>query len=167
MSRLTRIFFIGVAATVLSCSFYHQPFSKPGRPAAERNIILLISDGAGFNTFESGNYFQFGEKMPELYRDFSVRIASKTDMLNFVDKTINGPLKLGSSDSVCPGCTLSQDCSCDYDKWYAKPQGYDPMKMWTSFNYVKEGDNYLAFTDSAAAATAINIGKKPPGGAWE
>jgi alkaline phosphatase len=61
---------------------------------------------------------------------------------------------------VCPGCKWSQDCWCNYDRWYAKSQGYDPTKMWTSFYYAKESDNYLAFTDSAAAATAINTGKK-------
>jgi alkaline phosphatase len=160
MAKLSRILFIGVAVTLLICSFYHQAFSKPGRRAAAKIIILLISDGAGFNTFEAGNDYQFGEKMPELYKDFSVKIASKTDMLNFVDKTTNKPIELNSSDSVCPGCKWSRDCSCDYTKWYVKPQGYDPIKMWKSFNYGKEGDNYLAFTDSAAAATAIFIGKK-------
>ncbi len=160
MPKLSRIFFIGVVAAVLSCSSSHQAFLKPGRPAAAKNVILLISDGAGFNTFEAGNYYQFGEKMPGLYRNFSVKIASKTDMLNFVDKTTNDPVALDSSDLVCPGCKFSQDCSCDYSKWYVKPQGYDPLKMWKSFNYVKEGDNYLAFTGSAAAATAIYIGEK-------
>lgn len=160
MSKWSRIFFIGFAATVLSCNFSHQTSSKSGRPPAAKNIILLISDGAGFNTFEAGNYYQFGKKMPELYKDFSVRMASKTDMLNFVDKTTNKPIELDSTDSVCPECKLSRDCSCDYTKWYVKSQGYNPIKMWKSFNYGKEGDKYLAFTDSAAAATAIYTGKK-------
>jgi alkaline phosphatase len=160
MSKLSRIFFIGITAMVLSCSFYHQAVSKPTHPKAAKNVILLISDGAGFNTFEAGNYYQFGEKMPELYRDFSIKIASKTDMLNFVDKTTNNPIELSSSDLVCPECKLSQDCSCDYSKWSVKFQGYDPLKMWESFNYAKEDDNYLAFTGSAAAATALYTGEK-------
>jgi alkaline phosphatase len=160
MSMLSRIFFIGITATVFSCSFHHPSFSKPNQPKAAKNVILLISDGAGFNTFEAGNYYQFGEKMPELYRDFSVKIASKTDMLNFIDKTTNEPVELDSSYLVCPGCKIFQDCSCDYSKWYSKPQGYDPLKMWKSFNYVKEDDNYLVFTGSAAAATALYTGEK-------
>jgi alkaline phosphatase len=160
MAKLSRIFFIGVALTILSRSFSHQSALKHGRSIAAKNIILLISDGAGFNTFEAGNYYQFGQKMPELYRDFSIRIASKTEMLNFVDKTTNESIERHSSDWVCPECKLSQVCLCDYAKWFVKPQGYDPINMWESFNYVKEDDNYLAFTDSAAAATAITTGEK-------
>lgn len=160
MSILGRIFFIGITLTLLSCSFFNQPIAKPIQPTAAKNVILLISDGAGFNTFEAGNYYQFGEKMPEFYRDFSVKIASKTDMLNFVDKATNNPIELNSSDLVCPECKFYQDCSCDYSKWYSKPQGYDPLKMWKSFNYVKEDDNYLAFTGSGAGATALYTGKK-------
>jgi alkaline phosphatase len=160
MSILNKIFFIGITATILSFSFLHQASSKPGHPKAAKNVILLISDGAGFNTFEAGNYYQFGKKMPELYRDFSVKIASKTDMLNFVDKKTNHPIEINSSILVCPGCKFSQDCSCDYSKWYAKPQGYDPVQMWKSFNYLKENDNCQAFTESAAAATALFTGEK-------
>jgi alkaline phosphatase len=160
MSNLSRIFFIGFAATVLSLSVYHQAISKPSPPATAQNIILLISDGAGFNTFEAGNSFQFGEKMPELYKDFSVKIASKTDMLNFVDKTTNDPVELDASDLVCPGCKFNQDCSCDYSQWHVKPQGYNSLNMWKSFNYIKEDDNYLGFTGSAAAATALYTGVK-------
>lgn len=160
MSKIYRIFLIGITAMALSCSSYLQAIIKSSQPAAAKNVILLISDGAGFNTFEAGNYYQFGERMPELYRDFPVKIASKTDMLNFVDRTTNDPIELDSSDLVCPECRFYSDCTCDYAKWYVKPQGYDPLKMWESFNYVREDDNYLAFTESAAAATAFYTGEK-------
>jgi len=151
--------FAGFAIIVLSCIFYNPALSKPIYPEAVKNVILMISDGAGFNAFEAGNYYQFGEKMPELYRDFPIKIASKTDMLNFIDK--NGdPVELDSSSLVCPGCKYSEICTCDYSKWSATPQGYNPIEMWKYFNYVKEDDNYLAFTGSAAAATALYSGEK-------
>jgi alkaline phosphatase len=164
MSKFSKIFFIGITVTMMSCSFHHQVFSKsnskPSHQKAAKNVILLISDGAGFNTFEAGNYYQFGEKMPELYSDFSVKIASKTDMLNFMDKMTNHPIRIGSTELVCPGCKFFQDCSCDFSKWYAKPQGYDPVQMWTPLSYLKENDNYQTVTESAAAATALFAGEK-------
>ena len=159
MSNRDKKVYLGFAIIVLSCIFYHPAFSKPVYPKAVKNVILMISDGAGFNTFEAGNYYQFGEKMPEVYRDFTIKIASKTDMLNFIDK--NGdPVEMDSSILVCPGCKYSEICTCDYSKWSAKPQGYNPIEMWKYFNYVKEDDNFLAFTGSAAAATALYSGEK-------
>jgi len=88
MSNRDKKVYLGFAIIVLSCIFYHPAFSKPVYPKAVKNVILMISDGAGFNTFEAGNYYQFGEKMPEVYRDFTIKIASKTDMLNFIDKKL-------------------------------------------------------------------------------
>jgi len=159
MSNWVKKVFVGGAILILSCISYHPAFPKSHHPEAAKNVILLISDGAGFNAFEAGNYYQFGEKMPELYRDFPIKIASKTDMLNFIDK--NGDtVKLESSGSVCPGCKYFHNCTCDYSKWSTAPQGYNPVEMWKDFNYIKEGDNYLAYTGSAAAATALYTGKK-------
>lgn len=45
------------------------------------------------------------------------------------------------------------------------PQGYDAGQMWSDFNYTKGNDDYTAFTDSAAAATAMYAGKKTYQGA--
>ena len=101
--------FAGFAIIVLSCIFCHPAFSTPDYPKPVKNIILMISDGAGFNAFEVGNYYQFGEKMPELYRDFTIKIASKTDMLNFIDKK-GDPVEMDSSRLVCPGCKYSEIC---------------------------------------------------------
>jgi alkaline phosphatase len=150
---------VGVALIVLSCISYDPAFPKSHHPEAAKNVILLISDGAGFNAFEAANYYQFGEKTPELYRDFPIKIASKTNMLNFIDKNGN-PVKLESSSLVCPGCKYFQNCTCDYSKWSTAPQGYNPTEMWKYFNYGKEDDNFLAFTGSAAAATALYTGEK-------
>jgi alkaline phosphatase len=151
--------FAGFAIILMGCILYNPAFSTPNDPEAVKNVILMISDGAGFNAFEACNYYQFGEKMPELYRDFPIKLASKTDMLNFIDK--NGdPMELDSSSLVCPGCKYSEDCICDYSQWSAIPQGYNPIEMWQYFNYIKEDDNYLAFTGSAAAATALYSGEK-------
>lgn len=45
------------------------------------------------------------------------------------------------------------------------PQGYDEEAMWSDFNYTKGNNDYTAFTDSAAAATAMYSGEKTYGGA--
>lgn len=95
------------------------PISDNGQAA--KNIILMISDGAGFNTFDACSYYQKGKLGMQIYDGFAVQIACTTYM--------HTPAGL--------------------------PQGYDPQAMWNDFNYVN-----TIFTDSAAAATAMNSGVK-------
>lgn len=95
-----------------------------------RNIILMISDGAGFNSYEAASYYQYGQLGMQVYDTFPVHYGCTTYMLN--------------SGGV--------------------PQGYDPDLMWSDFNYAKGNNNYTIFTDSAAAATALNTGVKTTNG---
>ena len=101
-----------------------------------RNIILMISDGAGFNAFEAGNSYREGKRRASELEDFEVRMAATTYMA--------GGYRLIGRE-VVP---------------YALEQGYDPHRMWQDFNYVKGGNDYSVFTDSAASATAMYTGQK-------
>jgi alkaline phosphatase len=96
----------------------------------------MISDGAGFNAFEAGNAYREGKRRASELEDFEVRIASTTYM--------KGDYRIVDG-KVMP---------------FAVEQGYDPDRMWRDFNYVKGGNDYSAFTDSAAAATALLTGEK-------
>jgi alkaline phosphatase len=53
---------------------------KTGPPPA-RNIILMISDGAGFNAFDACSYYQYGRLGKQAYDRFPVRLACTTFML--------------------------------------------------------------------------------------
>ncbi len=73
-----------------------------------------------------------------------------------------GCLPYDNDDFVFFGCTtfmLGAD---------GMPQGYDPARMWSRFNYHRgstRSDYGRSFTDSAAAATALNTGRKTIKGA--
>ncbi len=47
-----------------------------------KNIILMISDGAGFNIFNCANYYQYGRLGQQVYDGFPVKLAATTYMLN-------------------------------------------------------------------------------------
>lgn len=55
------------------------PAETPGAP---RNIILMITDGAGFNAFHACSYYQHGQLGHQVYDGFPVRLACTTYMLN-------------------------------------------------------------------------------------
>ncbi len=116
-----------------------------------KNIVLMISDGAGFNTFHAASYFEHGQLGKQPYDRFPVQLACTTDMLNFVDAG-GQPLRAPRDGSV-PGEAAG-----------ARPQLYDPHAMWNDFTYVMGRNDYLAFTDSAAAATALYTGWKTTDG---
>jgi alkaline phosphatase len=95
-------------------------------PPPAKNIILMVSDGAGYNAFDACSYYQYGQLGMQVYDEFPVRLACTHYMQND-DGTM---------------------------------QSYDPAQMWSDFNYVKGDNDYKVFTDSAAAATALNSGLK-------
>ncbi|HPS56141.1 MAG TPA: alkaline phosphatase, partial [Sedimentisphaerales bacterium] len=47
-----------------------------------KNVILMISDGTGFNAFEAASYYQYGQLGQQVYDSFPVKIACTTYMLN-------------------------------------------------------------------------------------
>jgi alkaline phosphatase len=112
-----------------------SPSSRESAAGAQ-NVILMISDGAGFNAFEAGNAYREGKRRASELEDFEVRIASTTYM--------KGDYRIVEG-RVVP---------------YPVEQGYDPERMWRDFNYVKGDNDYGVFTDSAAAATALLTGEK-------
>ena len=94
-----------------------------------KHIILMISDGGGFNQFYSASYYRHGQIGKEVYDKFPVKLACTTYMLN------------------------------QNRKEQTTEQGYDPVRMWTDFNYMNQKNDYKAYTCSAAAMTAIVTGQ--------
>lgn len=77
-ARFRRLRFLLLAAATALCLL--PAGTASAQPA--RNVILFISDGAGFNQFHCASYFRHGELGHEAYDDFEVRLACSTWMLN-------------------------------------------------------------------------------------
>ncbi len=83
------------------------------RPAPEprpRNVIVMISDGCGYNHVDAAGLYTHGQRGREVFEQFPVRLAMKTDSL------------------VNRGTGEQPD-------W--QPHGYDPAAAWREFDYVK------------------------------
>lgn len=103
----------------------------PCQAPAAKNVILMISDGQGFNGWEAAKFHE-------------------------------GGLPYDNDNFVFFGCTTFM-LNADH-----VPQGYSPARMWSQFNYHRgsaKSDYARSFTDSAAAATALNTGRKTLKGA--
>ncbi len=115
-----------------------------------RNVILMISDGIGFNGWEAARYYQGG--LP--YDNQGFQFYGMTTYMRNVQDRAGNPVNAYKTDSA------GQD-------WVGVDQGYDPARMWTDFNYHrgKNKGDYSRFTGSAAAATAMHTGCKTYRGA--
>ena len=108
--------------------------------AAPKNVILMISDGASWGTWDAGNYYTYGSNAASVYSDFTVKLGMTTT-----------PLNTSSTPTMNTTSMVS----------------YDPSKAWsTAATGVAAtpfaGYDYIAknYTDSAAAGTAIASGQK-------
>jgi alkaline phosphatase len=109
---------------------------------AAKNVIIMISDGAGYNSWLAASMYQ-GKVGKQVYdRPGWVKVSSATYPLN---------------RSTKPTGNLEQDKSVVYDPfkaWDATRIGTKPSEC-TGYAYLKDTP-----TDSAAAATAMATGRK-------
>ena len=116
--------------------------------AQAKNVILLITDGAGMETWNAASFYEFGTLGRQAYDAFDVKLFMATHPLN----TSNTP-------------TMTEEAEVEFD----------PAALWASdaSDAVFEGslNNYPAYfsgydyaqnfyTDSAAAGTALATGQK-------
>lgn len=114
-----------------------------GMPVAEaapaKNVILFISDGASWGTWDMASYWEYGQKGMQPYDSFPVKLGMTTYPLN----TSSTP-------------TFDNEAKVSYD----------PAKAWDTTSI--SGSNYFAgygyikqnYPDSAAAGSAIATGRK-------
>ncbi len=81
--------------------------------AATKNVILMISDGCGYNQILATDLYQYGSPGTQSYEKFPVRYAVST----YPGSTSHAPLGRGAK----------ADC------------GYDPKLAWSEFDYVRHG----------------------------
>ncbi|MEL6424952.1 MAG: alkaline phosphatase, partial [Pseudomonadota bacterium] len=124
-----------------------------------KNVILMVSDGIGFNGWLAADYYQglMGQQSYQVTRpDGTEPVVYGLDhhALNLVDG-IGRLLPSGEDVRLAAG---------------ALAQGYDPSTRWTRFentmrnDFDPVGERYTSYTDSAAAGTALMTGRKTSNG---
>ncbi|MEM6412578.1 MAG: alkaline phosphatase [Pseudomonadota bacterium] len=124
-------------------------------PVPPKNVVLMVSDGIGFNGWLAADYYQglAGEQSYQVTRPDGTRpyvYGLAHSALNLVDEDGN-VLPRGSDVADASG---------------AVEQGYDPTTRWKKFenamanDFSPVGKSYTSYTDSAAAGTALMSGRK-------
>ena len=149
-----------------ACSQVPQPTPVASAPVAAqneapqvKNVIILISDGIGFNGWLAADYYQglAGQQSYQVTRPDGTQpvvYGMAHSALNLVDA--DGNLLPSAAD---PALAAS-----------AVEQGYDPETRWDRFDNTFLGDfepvgkSYTSYTDSAAAGTALLAGQKTANG---
>ncbi len=168
------IAFAGAALTLASCQTPANTYSADATSRAEspapalaesaqkagaKNVIILISDGIGFNGWLAADYYQgkAGQQSYQITRPDGTQpvvYGMAHSSLNLVDEEGN-ILRSGSDVELAQG---------------AVEQGYDPRTRWDKFENAFVGDfapvekSYTTYTDSAAAGTALMTGRKTANG---
>ena len=142
---------VALATVVTTPATAEEPTAK--------NVILMISDGAGFNGWLATGYYQgsAGEQAYQVERPDGTKpvvLGLTHSALNLIDERGN-PLPSGADPAEASG---------------AVKQGYDPRTRWSRFegafvnDYAPVGERYTSYTDSAAAGTALITGRKTANG---
>ncbi len=138
--RLFLSWVVGTAALLAAAGFGHSLATA----AQVRNVILMISDGAGYNTWIATSMYQ-GKW--DAARGSSSQVYDQPGWIHAACSTYPLSTKKGSVGNG------EQDAAVVYD----------PAKAWnrqTGYQWLTSG-----YTDSAAAATALATGQKTCNGA--
>ena len=119
-----------------------------------RNVILMISDGCGFNGWLAADYYE-GRAGTQPYQ-----VVRPDGTRPYVGASAHYALRLFGPDGEV----------LDNDQWDAargvEEQGYHPRDRWTRLEGASYNDfgevaiPYTSYTDSGAAGTALHTGRK-------
>lgn len=132
---------------------------EPPHERGAKNIILMVSDGIGFNGWLATDYYQglAGQQSYQVTRPDGtepVLYGMTHDALNLIDASGN----IITSIEDLPNAVGAIE------------QGYDPATRWDRFEgaFLNDFDpmnaRYTSYTDSAAAGTALMTGRKTSNG---
>lgn len=128
--------------------------------AKVKNVIVLISDGCGYNCFQAASYYQYGKIGEQVYEKFPFKVGVSTYEFEYLDYVPAADPTWGPN-------------------WYKESgkyilKGYDTNQFWNDFNYpiwidASLNNPYTGWyvnnnTDSASAATAMATGFKTKDG---
>ena len=109
-------------------------------PAPVKNVILMISDGASWGTWDLASYWEYGALGQQPYDSFPVKLGMTTYPLN---------------TSTSPTNTGTPQISYDPDQAWSTSAPTNPANFFAGYEYIKQD-----YTDSAAAGTALATGVK-------
>ncbi len=118
MKKNPRLFAPVILFTILSLNFIA---GKSGHDVP-KNMILLISDGCGFNTVDAASYYQYGATGKQVYEQFPVRLAMSTHL---IDQPPYNPaaawsdfdyVKIKPTDSAASGTAIATGVKTKYTR---------------------------------------------------
>ncbi|RJL03355.1 alkaline phosphatase [Paracoccus aestuarii] len=124
--------------------------TAPAMAQEARNVILMITDGAGIETFRAASYFRHGATGHEVYDDFEVQTFIATH-----------PLNTSSTPTLSDDGRVEFDVADLFDDAESGEDGGHQGNL-TSYPGFFAGYDYARrdYTDSAAAGTALASGQK-------
>ena len=154
-SQFYKLAALATSLLVFSCSDGSNEIEGSTQSSGPKNVILMISDGIGFNGWFATDYYQglVGKQSYQLKRPDGTSpsvYGLAHSALNVVDEQGN-ILPRNSDPKLIAG---------------AVAQGYDPRTRWQRFenamlnDFSPVGQSYTSYTDSAAAGTALMSGRK-------
>lgn len=158
LQKLLKISILAASTSfILACNGTAQSSSTAvlETKSQPKNVILMVSDGIGFNGWLAADYYQglAGKQSYQVTRPDGTKpkvYGLDHSALNLVDEN-GAPMGKGADVSTVAG---------------AMPQGYDPNSRWEAFENAMLNDfkpvdqTYTSYTDSAAAGTALMSGRK-------
>lgn len=147
MKKLTQFTLSTIAVLTLSTTVAAQQNVQDTKNPA-KNVILLISDGAGMETWNAASYYRHGALGREVYDKFDIKLFASTHPLN----TSKTPTKSNENTVTFDSLKL----------WSNKASEQIYKGELGNYNGYFQGYDYARadFTDSAAAATALATGYK-------
>ncbi|TCO70265.1 alkaline phosphatase [Rhodovulum euryhalinum] len=109
-----------------------------------QNVILFISDGASWGTWDMASYWATGQKNGQSYADFDIKLGMTTTPLN----TSTTPKNTGVPE-VFYDPAKAWDATASTGNYGGRPSHFE------GYDYIKRD-----YTDSAAAGTALATGEK-------
>ncbi len=163
--RQTRLIPVAISSLILTAcatsveTLEHDRSNAVLETTGAKNVILMVSDGIGFNGWLATDYYQglAGAQSYQVTRPDGTQpviYGMSHDALNLIDA--DGKI-ITNRDDVPKAIG-------------AVEQGYDPLTRWETFEGAFQNDfepinaPYTSYTDSAAAGTALMSGRKTANG---
>lgn len=140
MSTTARRLIAVTAATGLAFGIA-TPVLAEATPTTPKNVIVMISDGAGYNQFDAASLYESGTSYRQVAVDPSTGAITRSAATP-TQVYEQFPVQVAQSHYSASGRA-----------------GYTPEAAWGAFDWVASGA-----TDSAAAATALGTGVKTNNG---
>ncbi|PTD97867.1 alkaline phosphatase [Pseudothauera lacus] len=136
--------FLACALAAAGATMLLPPSAVAANDSIAKNVILFISDGASWGTWDMASYYQYGELGMQSYDQFDVKLGMTTMPMNTSSRPTYNDTQMISYDPARAWDTTPVAGS--YGGWQSYFAGYD---------YIKRD-----YTDSAAAGTALATGEK-------